>query len=59
MEVKQVKFLPSGEEVYQGGIMVDNTYIICGCCGGVFEMEEVEKYETLPWINISEEIKGE
>lgn len=57
METKQVKFIDTeGEE--QGGILVDNKYIICGCCGGVFEVDEVH-YSPLPWVNISKEIIGD
>lgn len=37
--------------------------IICGCCGGLFEIEELEKngfkIRTLEWINITEEIGGD
>lgn len=59
MKTKQVKFKdPEGDIL--GGIMVDNKYIICGCCGGVFEVEEVEILEVYKtWLNISDEIKGE
>ena len=59
MLTRQVKFIDENETVL-GGIMIDNDYIICGCCGGVIEVEEVtilETYDT--WVNISEEIIGE
>lgn len=62
MIVKQVKFRCEGEEDYKGGIMVDDgypPYVICGCCGGVYEMNEIEEIKTYPsWVDISEEIKG-
>ena len=63
MIAQQVQFNDKniGEGEMLGGIMVDNEYIICGCCGGIFEVEEVGKENIFPlkWINISEEIKGE
>lgn len=59
MTTRQVKFKdPDGEIL--GGILVNDEFIICGCCGGVFEMEEVTILHRYPdWINISDEIKGE
>lgn len=70
----QVKFLDFLEfESYKpywiGGIAYHNE-VICGCCGGVFEISELyEKakergyehspIEALIWIDINEEIKGE
>ena len=59
MLTRQVKFIDENETVL-GGIMINDDYIICGCCGGVIETEDVtilEIYDT--WINISEEIIGE
>ena len=57
METKMVKFAYEGETF--GGIMVNDEYIICGCCGSVFEIEEVKIIKTLTWINISDEILDE
>ncbi len=61
MRVKQVSFLPLGEEAVLGGIMIhegENVRIICGCCGGVYEAEDVEIYEEFEdWVNIDEEIR--
>ena len=57
--MKQVKFHEIGEDIEIGGILLDNGNIICGCCGGLFEPEDVEiirEYEN--WIDLSEEIKG-
>lgn len=48
---------PDGEIL--GGIMVDDKYIICGCCGGVFEVDEVTIIKSLAWINISDAILGD
>ena len=69
--VKQVKFrCPNVDTVERkqdaiGGIAVyenelDKTpqYVICGCCGGTFEPDEVKILRVLEWIPISEEILG-
>lgn len=58
MNVKQVKFLDADRHIH-GGILVDDKYIICGCCGGVFdvkddEIEIIEVYEN--WVSFEEEI---
>ena len=59
METKQVKFKDFEGNIL-GGIMIDNKFVICGCCGGVFEMEEIEILEVYKvWLNISDEIRGE
>jgi len=58
METKQISFLADGEVF--GGILVNDEFIICGCCGGVFEKEEVEILKVYPdWVSISDEIIGE
>lgn len=67
MIIKQVKFRPEGENEYFGGIYVqshelEDGFIICGCCGSVYEIEDITKediqiYEN--WVNISEEIIGD
>ena len=59
MYVRQVKFRPIGEEKFLGGIMIDGSYIICGCCGGIFKIDEIAEWEKLEWITISDEILGE
>ena len=59
METKQVEFTPDGEEVF-GGILCDNEFIICGCCGGVYEKGEVTILKTFNlWVPLSDEILGE
>lgn len=63
MITKQVIFKDPDAHVL-GGIMVNdghNTFIICGCCGGVFEYEELGKdnVKIIPWIDIEEEIRGD
>ena len=58
--MKQIKFHEVGEDIEIGGILLDDGNIICGCCGSLFEPEDVEiikEYES--WINLSEEIKGD
>lgn len=59
--IKQVRFVDGGGNIW-GGILVmvdDLPYIICGCCGSVLELDEVEileEYDT--WANLSDEIIG-
>lgn len=58
--MKQIKFHEIGEDTEIGGILLDDGKIVCGCCGSLFEPEDVEiikEYES--WINLSEEIKGD
>ena len=58
--MKQIKFHEVGEDIEIGGILLDDGNIICGCCGSLFEPEDVEiikEYES--WIDLSEEIKGD
>ena len=60
--IKQVKFYDRDNDQWLGGIMVDNDYIICGCCGGTFEVNELEASEIIilkTWIDISDAIIGE
>lgn len=67
---KQVRFLFKdhswirGEEIWGGiGIYNDDdslVNIICGCCGEMFEPDEVVVVEELEhWVDINEEIIGE
>ena len=56
----QIKFHEVGEDIEIGGILLDDGNIVCGCCGSLFEPEDVEiikEYES--WIDLSEEIKGD
>lgn len=72
MVIKQVEFRCPDADIIEnrkdvlGGIAVyedelDKTpqYIICGCCGGLFEPEDVEIIRVLEWLPISDEIIGE
>lgn len=46
-----------------GGIYVengDNVYIICGCCGGVFDLTDITGLKLFDnWVDIEEEIRGD
>ncbi len=62
MTIKQVEFWDKDNKRWKGGIMVDNRYIICGCCGSVFECSDLKKEEIQPynvWVDISDEIIGD
>ena len=72
MIIKQVKFrcpdadVLEGTKTELGGIAIYESdlhekpeYIICGCCGGTFEPDEVEIIRVMEWLPISEEILGE
>ena len=62
MYTQQVKFRTSDDpELIHGGIMIDDKYIICGCCGAVFDVDDddIRDWSPLNWINIDREILGE
>ena len=69
MSIEQVKFrCPNSDTIESkkdalGGIAIYEGYklkgVVCGCCGGLFEPEEIEIIEELPWVPISDEIIGE
>ena len=63
MKTKQIKFRDTDNDAILGGILIDDRYIICGCCGGVIDLNEedcgAEILERYPWINISDAIVGE
>ncbi len=60
----QVVFTFYNGECYErcAGIAYHNE-IICGCCGGTFDLEdesnEVEIEKELPWVSLIEEISPE
>lgn len=65
----QVKFWDEDTNDYIGGIAFEDK-IICGCCGGVIDIEDYldyfdpdmlpsEKIIPLDWVDISDEIKGD
>ena len=56
--MKQIKFRDDG--VILGGILIDDNTIICGCCGGTFERDEVEILEIYDtWVDLSSTIIGD
>lgn len=48
---------PDNEEGFIGGIAYRDE-IICGCCGGIFELNEVSDLLPIDWIDISDSIRG-
>lgn len=54
MRVKQCIFT-DGEETH-GGIYCENVdknynFVICGCCGGIYELDEITILEIFPvWV---------
>lgn len=70
MVTKQCKFADLYGDVH-GGIYImtngqtediENDYIICGCCGGIFQLDDdsIDWWSIYPdWVNISQEIIGE
>lgn len=60
--VKQVLFFDNDNKAYEGGILLEDGRIICGCCGGIIEADD-ENFKIIKifdnWVNISEEIYGD
>lgn len=65
----QVKFWDYDGDHYIGGIGYRDE-IICGCCGGIFDINEIYKFAPIDlcegpivvyddWVDISNEICGE
>lgn len=58
----QVKFIESADVVDEphwiGGIAYQD-YVICGECGGIIDLEDLEDIIELPWVNITDEIVGD
>ena len=65
MKTEQIKFRDTENDAILGGILIDDRYIICGCCGGIIDLNEedcsAEILEHYPfnWIDISDAIVGE
>ena len=59
----QVRFIDpfetelTGEARWLGGIAYGDE-VICGECGSVIELNEIEDLEVLKWVSISDEILG-
>lgn len=53
----QVRFFDPETSRIEAGIAYRDV-IICGCCGGTFEINEVQNIEELPWISLKDEILG-
>jgi len=62
MRVVQVKFRTEGEDDIFGGILLDDRYLICGCCGGVWDLKEkgnsiiIERVYYY-WVDLSDTIR--
>lgn len=57
----QVMFWQDREKMHENNIdyFVGIAYhdeIICACCGGIVEINEVENIETFPWVDITDAI---
>ena len=60
MTVKQVDFYDGENRECHSGILVNDNYIICGCCGGVFEVSELNAdkiYIYDDWTDIEDTIR--
>lgn len=62
MITKQCIF-SDGEDTFGGiyceGIDRKNSFVICGCCGGIYELDEITILEIFPnWVDLSQEIIG-
>lgn len=63
--LRRLNFFDEGDWNY--GIAYDD-YIICGCCGGLLEISEIEELakemgvedpiQELEWVNLAPAIKG-
>lgn len=57
----QVRWYDEENEMFHGGIAFGDV-IICGCCGGIIELDEIDldKLTTYDfWVNLDEEICGD
>lgn len=60
MSVIQVKFKDFEGEVHGGILVEDEGIVICGCCGGIFEVKEIEIVEKYGyWVDLTEFIIGD
>lgn len=55
MPIKQVLFKGDHSDGVQAGIYLENGFVICACCGGVFEPDEIEILHVFDyWVDFSE-----
>ena len=60
--IKQIRFYDKENDTVQGGILLDNGDIICGCCGGLFPKDDESSKNIVItdiyhfWVNISDAI---
>lgn len=58
MEIRQVLFRDE-ENLLSAGIRLEDGRVICGCCGGIFEPEDITVVKVFSnWENISDAIAG-
>lgn len=58
MEIAQVLFRDE-ENNLCAGIRLEDGRILCGCCGGILEPEEVTIVKVFSgWVNISDAVAG-
>lgn len=59
-EPTQVTFLPEEGDIVDGDDFLHGIafydVIICGCCGGIFEIEECKIYSELKWTSLDKAI---
>lgn len=48
----------SDDRNWKGGIGI-NMCVICGECGGVIELDDIQSLIVYPWVSISDEIMGD
>ncbi len=63
MITKQCAFIDENGDVFGGiycqGVDRNHSFVICGCCGGIYELDEITIIEIFPnWVSITEEIMG-
>ena len=56
---QQVKFIDNEGEIHGGIFNEQEEYIICGCCGGIFEKDEVKIIRVYNWADLDEVILGD
>lgn len=55
---KQVRFRDLNEEEIYYGIALDDV-IICGHCGVIVDIKDVEILDELSWVSLEEAIQGD